>query len=94
MPKTCLKEPLILSGLAYKLRSGSLWCRRHTGVQNDANAPSAASAQSHEPYAGHEGTYSASAGSDPIAPHHTTRSTHTLILTYFDILTTPSIPRH
>lgn len=50
-------QPLISSGLAYKLRSGALWRRRHSGVQNDANAARTAPAQSHEPHAGHEGTY-------------------------------------
>lgn len=54
----CLKmQPLILSGLAYKLRSGALWRRRHSSVQNDENAPCSTPTESHEPYAGHEGTY-------------------------------------
>lgn len=86
----CLKmQPLILSGLAYKLRSGTLWRRRHSGVQNDANAPSSASAQSHEPYARHEGEYFATGR---LRPHSSTpyNTLHILILTYFDILTTPS----
>lgn len=48
---------LISSGLTCKLRSGALWRRRHSGVQNDANSARAAAAQGHEPHAGHEGTY-------------------------------------
>ena len=58
---------LISSGLAYKLRSGALWRRRHSGVQNDENAPRPTAAQSHEPHAGHEGTYLCRPGSISIS---------------------------
>lgn len=77
-------HPLISSGLAYKLRSGALWRRRNSGVQNDANAPSAAPAKSHEPHAGHEGTYHPAARSPcpPPSPDTTVTShLHTHILT-------------
>lgn len=57
-PFMCLKmHSLISSGLAYKLRSGALWRRRHSGVQNDENASRSATTQGHESHAGHEGTY-------------------------------------
>lgn len=78
---TCIyfkMKPLISSGLAYKLRSGALWCRRHSGVQNDENTARTAPAQSHEPHAGHEGTYHPARVLDPfahplyIAPHYNT----------------------
>lgn len=62
---------LISSGLAYKLRSGALWRRRHSGVQNDANAPRTAAAQGHEPHAGHEGTYHPAARAPSSAHSHT-----------------------
>lgn len=65
-------QPLISSGLAYKLRSGALWRRRHSGVQNDANAARTAPAQSHEPHAGHEGTYHPVLREHPIAHPSTT----------------------
>lgn len=69
-------QPLISSGLAYKLRSGALWRRWHSGVQNDANAARTAPTQSHEPHAGHEGTYRPAATSTQlIHPPHT--SLHT-----------------
>lgn len=70
-------QPLISSGLAYKLRSGALWRRRHSGVQNDANAARTAPAQSHEPHAGHEGTYHPAPLTTPYRSsiHHTLRST-------------------
>lgn len=48
---------LISSGLTNKLRSGALWCRWHSGVQNHANAPRSPPTQSYEPHAGHEGMY-------------------------------------
>lgn len=66
----CLKvQPLISSGLAYKLRSGALWRRRHSGVQNYANAACAATVESHEPHAGHEGTYHPAAHNIPLTAH-------------------------
>lgn len=77
---------LILSGLAYKLRSGALWRRWHSGVQNDANAPRTEAAQSHEQNAGHEGTYRAAdlAGSTPAHCSTTLHQLHTFTLTSFN----------
>lgn len=75
----CLKlQPLISSGLAYKLRSGALWRRRHSGVQNYANAACATTVESHEPHAGHEGTYHPAAHYIPLTtlPPHQHSSKH------------------
>lgn len=73
-PFMCLKmHSLISSGLAYKLRSGALWRRRHSGVQNDENASRSATAQGHESHAGHEGTYHPALRA--IITHHTSSAT-------------------
>lgn len=78
---------LILSGLAYKLRSGTLWSRWHSGVQNDENASRPSTAQSYEPHAGHEGTYLCLASSTSLSyyltiHHYTIRLTQTQQIHY------------
>lgn len=89
-------QPLISSGLAYKLRSGALWRRRNSGVQNDANAASTAPAQSHEPHARHEGTYRpAATRALPHSPPHLSPSITITTLHLENTLTlTLTLPTH